>query len=162
MINIIKEKQPKKKSKKALLFILLFTIVIGIAFYIMTLPAKDTVSKRIVCEKEYRHDTLEAEVEEANTYNFNHQEILESIDTTINYQFTEEAYQNFIIKGLYYKYLPDDGQEGGYKQDDENYTFKIMMTEEIDTSYNKPTAYEEVLSYYKNQGYTCTEEINEE
>ena len=157
-----KEKKVKKKSKKSLLFILLFTIVICIGFYIITLPPKDTVSKRIVCEMQYSHDTLDAQVDETNTYNFNHQDTLESIDTTTIYQFDEEGYQEFIMKGLYYRYLPDDGQEGGYKQDDENYTFKIMMTEKVDTSYNKPTAYEEVLSYYKNQGYTCSEEMDED
>ena len=111
---------------------------------------------------QYSYDTLDAQVDETNTYNFNHQDTLESIDTTTIYQFDEEGYQEFIIKGLYYRYLPDDGQEGGYKQDDENYTFKIMMTEKVDTSYNKPTAYEEVLSYYKNQGYTCSEEMDED
>lgn len=152
----------KKKSKKGILLIgaLALIIVIGF-FYITTLPAKDTTFKRIICEKEYRHDTLKATVFELNTYNFNNQDSLEDIDAVTTFQFSKTDYEEFIMKGTYYKYLPDDDQSGGYKQDDKNYTFKIMMKEEIDTSYNKPTAYEEVFSYYRAEGYTCTEEIIE-
>lgn len=161
-VTTVVAKQPKKKSKKVFLIILLLLLIGGVGyFYITSLPSKNAVAKKIICEKEYQHDTLNATVDEQNTYNFNLRDTLESIDTIMTYQFEQDDYQDFIMKGTYYKYLPDDEQSGGYKQDDENYTFKIMMTEEIGTSYNKPTSYEEVLSYYKKEGYTCKEEIDE-
>ena len=161
--DIIEKTPPlkkKKKNSKTLIFFLLILVMISYgAYYFLTLSPKDTTSKKIICQKEYQHKTLEAVVQEENTYNFNVQDNLERIDTIMTYQFEEEDYQDFIMKGTYYKYLPDEDQDGGFKQDDKNYTFKIMMKETIDTSYTKPTAYEEVLAYYKTEGYTCTEEF---
>lgn len=155
-------KKQKKSSKKLILILLFLIFAAGSAYFAMNLSLKDNTSKKIICEKKYQHNTLEASVNEVNTYNFNVQDTLESVDTITTYQFTEEDYQDFILKGTFYKYLPEGNQNGGFKQDDENYTFKIMMKEEIDSSYNKPTSYEEVLSYYKAEGYTCKEEIEKE
>lgn len=160
--EVVVHKQ-KKKSNKGPLIVLLIILIMAFIFVSATvlLAPKNTVAKRIVCQKQYQHDTLEATIDEENTYNFNLNDSLDSIDTTMIYQFNEKNYQEFIMKGLYYKYLPDDDQNRGHKQDDVNYTFKIMMTEKVGTSYDKPTTYEEVFSYYKKQGYTCTEEVDE-
>ena len=59
--------------------------------------------------------------------------------------------------------MPEDDEKigTGYEQDDTNYTFKTMKKISIDTDYNKPTSYEEVFSYYKAEGYICSEKINE-
>lgn len=161
-ISPIKTPKQKKKSSKSILIVLLLIIIGAIGYFLITsLSTKDTIAKKIICKKEYSHDTLDATVNEENTYNFNVKDTLESINSITTYQFDEEAYQDFIMRGTYYKYLPDDAEEGGYKQDNENYTFKIMLTKKLDTSYNLPTAYEEVFSYYKKEGYTCTEEIGE-
>lgn len=155
-------KTKKKVSAKLLLIILILVIALIAGYYVLTSKSNDTIAKKITCEKNYQQKDVDAEVNEINTYNFNVKDTLESIDTTTTFQFTEEGYQNFIIKGLYYKYMPDDNKDGGYKQDDEKYTFKFMMKEIVDTSYNKPTSYEEVFSYYTKEGYTCKEEIAKE
>ena len=78
----------------------------------------------------------------------------------MNYQFTNKDYQNFIIKGTIYKYTPSS-DEGTWSKDDNKHTFITSVRKLIDTSYNLPTSYEEVLSYYRNKGYVCTEEIRE-
>ena len=78
----------------------------------------------------------------------------------MNYQFTNKDYQNFIMKGIIYKYTPSNN-EGTWSKDDNNYTFKTSIRKVIDTSYNLPTNYEEVLLYNKNKGYICREEIRE-
>lgn len=158
----VSNKKNKKFKKSLLLLIILMIIGVGSYYYFSTLTPKDTISKQIVCQKEYPHDTLNATVEETNTYNFNHQDSLERVDTTLIYQFNEEDYQDFILKGTYYKYMPDSDTEGGWDKDDTTYTFKVITKKSIDTSYNKPTAYEEVLTYYKAEGYTCTEDIEKE
>lgn len=154
----------KKKSKKGILFLLLFVIVVivGCYCYFVVFAPKDTVAKQIICDKEYGHDTLNATVQETNTYNFDYKDSLEDIDTVMVYQFKEEDYQEFIMKGTYYKYMPDSDTEGGWDKDDDAYTFKIMTKVRIDTSYDKPTNYEEVLAYYKKEGYNCTEDINKD
>ena len=115
--------------------------------------------KNITCTKNYKHNELTATVEESNKYNFNNKDELESIDTTIIYQFNEADYQNFILKGTYYKYMPSSDAEGGWDKNDTEYTFKVITKERIDTSYNKPTNYEEVLAYYKAANYTCKESL---
>lgn len=155
--KVVKEK--KKKSKKLLLILIILLVVCGTFYFFFMRETSSDVAKQIVCEKKYNHDTLKATVEEISAYNFNVKDILERIDTTMTYSFSEEDYQKFILKGTYYRYLPDDDNDGGYKLDDNNYQFKVIMKKEVDISYNKPTAYEEVLTYYKGQGYTCTEEI---
>lgn len=155
----IKEKK-KKKSGKTLMLLLLFLIVGGVFLYFTQIPTNDSeVVKKIICNKKCPHDELAANVEEVNTYNFNVKDMLQYVDVEKDYQFSKEEYQDFIIRGVYYKYLPSDEKNGGYKKDDINYTFKIMYKEEINTSYSEPKTYEEVLSYYKNEGYTCREEI---
>lgn len=155
-------KQKKKGSKKFLLFLLLI-LIIGVGYlYLSKLPPKDAIVKEITCQKNYDHDVLKATVDETNIYYFNNQDNLESVGTTMIYQFSEEDYREFIMKGTYYKYMPDSDIDGGWDKDDESHLFKIMMKETIDTSYNKPTSYEEVLAYYKKEGYTCTEDIDKE
>lgn len=158
-----KDSNKKKKSKKGILFLLLFVIIaIGCYGYFVVFAPKDTIAKQIICDKEYGHDTLNASVHETNTYNFDYQDRLENVDTIMVYQFNEEDYQDFIMKGTYYRYMPDSDTEGGWDKDDTTYTFKIMTKLRIDTSYNKPTNYEEVLAYYKKEGYTCKEDIKKE
>ena len=90
----------------------------------------------------------------------NNYDKLKSINTTLVYQFNSDSYQDFIMKGTYYKYMPDD-KDGGFSKDDDKYTFTTITKEVVDTSYNKPTNYEEVLSSNKANGYTCIEEIKE-
>lgn len=153
----IKPKKKKKTSKTILIFLLLI-IIIGVTFYLFGNKPKDRTEKNITCTKTYKHDTLIADIEETNKYNFNVNDNLESINTTLNYQFNSESYQDFILRGTIHKYVPSS-IEGTWTKDDNNYTFKTITKEIVDTSYNKPTDYEEVLSYYKNKGFTCTEEI---
>ena len=150
----------KKKNTKLLLVLLLIIITIGIGGYLfLTLAPKETTRKYITCSKTYSHKELTATVEETNTYNFANNDELQTIDTTTLYQFNEKNYQDFILKGTYYKYMPSSNSNGGWDKNDTEYTFKVITKTKIDTSYNKPTNYEEVLSYYKHDGYTCTESI---
>lgn len=151
----------KRRNSKTLLLLLLFILIFALVglIYIKSLNSNNTVSKKIICQKEYKHNELKANVSEENTYNFNNKDVLETINTKMIYKFKEQDYQRFINEGMYYKYLPDDEKLGGYKQDDENYTFEIIINDTVSTSYTKPTMYEEVLSYYKSERYNCIEKI---
>ena len=151
----------EKKSSKSILMILLIVFVLLVCgcYFLVGSMSKDTTEKNIICIKSYQHNKLVAKVEETNKYNFNINDKLESINTTMIYQFDETNYQQFIMKGTYYKYMPSSDAEGSWDKDDAEYIFKVMTKIEVNTSYNKPTNYEEVLSYYKSEGYTCTEEI---
>ena len=154
-------KKKKKSSLKTVLMLLVVVVILagGGYYYLFGTMPKDTTEKNIICHKSYSHDTLNANVDETNKYNFNINDGLESIDTTMIYQFNEASYQEFIMKGTYYKYMPSSDTEGGWDKNDTEYTFKVITKNRVDTSYSDPTNYEEVLSYWKSKGYTCTEEI---
>ncbi len=151
----------KKSSKKILIFFIFILLLVGGGYvYFATLTPKETVSKNMVCTLTKKHDTLNANLEETSTYNFNYQDVLESIDTTMIYQFiTEEDYQEFINKGTFYRYMPDEDTDGGWSKDDTAHTFTIITKENIDDTYDKPTNYEEVLITLKKDGYSCQENI---
>ena len=155
-------KSSKKSSKKPLIFLLII-LIIGIStyFFISTLTKnKDTTTKEIICKTTYNQRTLNAQVEEEIIYAFNNQEKLEKLNITRKYQFTKEDYQNFIKNGTFYRYMPDEDTEGGWDKNDNEYWFKVITKEKIDTSYSKPTNYEDVLLDAKKEGYTCDEKIN--
>lgn len=157
---ITKDNKPKTKtSKTTLILIMIIAILaIGVYFFLGTTP-KDTTEKSITCTKKYPHDTLTATIDETNKYNFNINDKLESVDNTIIYQFNETNYQDFIMRGTYYRYMPSSDTEGGWDKNDDEYWFKVTTKNRVDTSYSEPTNYEEVLSYYKAKEYTCKEEI---
>ena len=161
-----KEKEGTKKKKnnplKPLLIILIIIIlIIGSSYFLLGGTPKDNTKTNIICTKTYQHETLNAKVEETNTYNFDLNDELQTIDTTMIYKFDKSSYQDFILKGTYYKYMPSSDTEGGWDKNDEEYTFKVVTKKRVDTSYTEPTNYEEALSYYKENGYTCEEKIME-
>jgi len=49
-----------------------------------------------------------------------------------------------------------------YTPNNDNFTIKYETRREIDSSYQEPTEYEELINYYKNRGYVCSEQIIEE
>lgn len=153
----------KKSSLKTVLLILIIACLGGGAYlYFTNLPDPNAISKNIVCKTNYEHDELEATVYEEKTFNFNNQDTLKSIDNLNSYLFnTTDDYLDFVNRGLYYKYMPDDNTEGGYNLDNNTNTYKVTIKETIDETYTEATAYEEVLSVYKSKGYSCTESINE-
>lgn len=157
--QVVVSVKKKKKSKSILLGVIIAGILLGGVYYLLGMFQQDTILTSITCTKSYQHKEINANVEETNKYSFNVNDTLEFIDTTIVYQFEESTYQDFIMKGTYYKYMPTSG--GSWDKDDENFTFKVVTKEIVDTSYDKPKAYEEVLSFYKADGFVCTETIEE-
>lgn len=155
----------KKKSSKKVLLIFLFIILLGVGgyLYLNNQTPKDNTGKIFTCAKTYQHETLNAKVEEENTYYFNYQDNLEKRNINTVYQFlTKEDYQNFIKNGTMYKYMPEDTTNGGWDKNDTEYWFKIMTNEAVTSSYTEPKTYEEAYNYYKNKGYTCNETIEKE
>lgn len=160
-----KTKETKKKKnnplKPLLIILIIIILIIGSSYFLLGGTPKDNTKTNIICTKTYQHETLNAKVEETNTYNFDLNDELQTIDTTMIYKFDKSSYQDFILKGTYYKYMPSSDTEGGWDKNDEEYTFKVVTKKRVDTSYTEPTNYEEALSYYKENGYTCEEKIME-
>lgn len=157
------EQTTKKKSSKKGLILLLLLAVIGVGGYLYanTLTSDQKgITKSITCTKEYNHNTLNAKVKEESIYYFSPNEQLQNVQTTTIYQFLQkEDYQDFMNKGTIYKYMPDADTTGGFSQDDANNSIKFIEKTTIDSGYKEPTSYEEVFSYYRKEGYTCNEEL---
>lgn len=155
------KKKTKKKSgfPKTLLLILLMVIVGGGVYFMLPKPEDNTITSSITCERTYNHDELEAEVTEINKFNFNMNENLEYVDTTKSYQFDQEEYDEFILKGTYYKYIPDDDTLVDTKNDQDNYKFTVITKVNVNETYQLPTKYEEVLKYYEDEGFSCNESV---
>ena len=156
------EPSKKKKNSKLLIIILLLAVLsFGAYMYLTSQTQTSGIEKYITCKISYHHKDLNAIVYEEKTLNFNNKDTLETIETLESYVFSNnDDYLDFINKGLYYKYMSSDNN-GGYKQEDENNTFKITTQEKVDISYKEAINYEEVLTSYKSKGYSCDESINE-
>ena len=167
-----KEKEvstPSQNKKKGSIvstlasLIIIFAIVYGGFYYYsnyMQGNNQNSFDKTITCTKQYAHNDLNnVKVDEEQIFAFNNNDILDNVKINTTYNFSnEEDYSNFISKGTLYAYIPSEDTLGGTKQDDEKHTFSMIEQIKIDETYNKPTEYEEVLSYYKNEGYTCNED----
>ena len=159
-----KENTKKKTSPLKALLIIIILLCIGIGGYIFftSKPTSEAITKSITCTKNYNHEDLEAVVYEEKKFNFNNRDTLENVDNIESFVFnTPEDYSDFVNRGLYFNYRPDDEVNGGYSLDDDNNTYKIITKDNVDESYNEPIDYEEVLSYYKAEGYICEESINQ-
>ena len=166
-VNEKENNTKKKKSKmpKILMFILLILLLAGGYYYYSqnlktTSNNQNEINKTITCTKTYDHEDLEnVVVDEEKIFNFNNNDSLENVNTNSTYNFqSDDDYFNFIQEGTYYKYMQQDKNiDGSYKNDDNKKTFKIMLKEKVGNNYSGPTAYEEVLSYYKNENYNCNE-----
>ena len=153
-------KKNEKKGSSLLPLILLFiAICVGIFFYffIYLKPVENKIYKSIECTKTTNDNKYNMKIEEDNKFRFSQNDTLEYIDELSRYVFfDEDEYFDFINKGLMYKYLADE--EAGYSQDESTFSFSI--TKKVDAtsdSYVLPTEYEDVLSYYVKDGYSCTE-----
>lgn len=156
-----KEVKKKKGSSKALLLLIIIAAIAGGGYYYyINMPKEEAVTKTITCTKTSPSKELNATEEQNSVYYFNNEDTLETIETTTAYKFNDKTdYENFIYNGTMYKYMPTDDSQGGYKQDNDNNTFTIILKETVDDNYRKPTNYEEVLSYYKRYGYKCDEKL---
>ena len=157
----VKEVKSKKKKKKksfgsVLLGIIIAFIILGGIYYIVSMFTTDIVAKSITCSKSYPDDSINAVVIEENKYSFNVTDTLEGLETTYTYQFTEEAYNEFFLRGIHYKYMENSDD---WSKDDIEYIFRVITKRSIDSSYDEPKDYEEAIKYYKDNGYSCIEEI---
>lgn len=155
-------KKKKSPAKTLLVFIIFLALLAGGAYYYLTIATQNSDAKMLLCKKSSNDNSINAKIEESMNQSFSRNDELDSIETTKVFVFnSSEDYEDFINKGTMYKYMPDD-EDGGYKKDDNAHTFTIIINEKVGQSYDKPTKYEEVLSYNKREGYTCDEKILEE
>ncbi len=146
----------KRKSKKGIVFLIVLLILIissGVIYYFF----KDDFlkeQKRLVCFKEYTHESLNANVEEEYIIVFDGEDNVLSIDKNIAYVFIDEhEYNDFRDNNDYYEYI----EEGStYKLLDTDITLQQFIKEKNLDKY--PDTYNDVLEYYNNINYSCSED----
>lgn len=155
----VETKKGKKKNKMLIPLILILAACGAGYYYYTTLNQSDNTVKAIICKKETSNNSIGATIATTSEYHFNNEDILENVETTQIYSFlSTDNYEDFINKGLFYKYMPND-ENGGFKEDKENNTITYVSKEFVDSNYSESTNYEEIISQNKKDGYTCEEQI---
>lgn len=146
---------PKKKSKLPLLLTLI--IILGLVFgflYLKNNPeliyGKNTYME---CKINYNIDDLGVSSKEVITLTFSNSQILKQHEKEISYVFGDnDIFYDFKEKNLQYKYLNETGLE---KFDDDTLTYTLYINYDLVNDYKLPRDYEELVNYYKNNGYSC-------
>ena len=155
----------QKKTKKGIKIILILLIIVlfmgGGYFFLTTNINSNKIVKTISCTITTNDNKINAILEENNTYSFSNNNKLQFVEGINLYTFNEqEDYENFINNGTVFDYMPEFAKS--YTPNNDEFTIKYETRREIDSSYQDPTEYEELIAYYKNRGYVCSEQIIEE
>lgn len=153
--KIEEEKVDIKKKKPfsfATFFFVIFFIVV-ICFFFVNPEVITGKNVNYSCTKSYNHDQLPATVNEKINLTFNNKNIIISIKNKSDYVFNDsEFYKEFKEKGYSYKYF--DG-EGSQNYDDEKSIYTFFSEVNVSEDYFLPTETNELLNYYKQNGYSC-------
>lgn len=160
--NQERNKKVAIKLDKKTLIILIIVIVFGGGLILLLNKPTSTISKKIICTKDYIHEDLQVNVIEESTYIFKNGDNLSNIKSIYMYKFEDEdKYQSFINKGTFHKYMSDD-TSNKWEQDDNLNTFTITSERNVDGNYKGIRGYEEVIKSYSSSGYSCEEKVEEE
>lgn len=154
VVEITPEPEQKKKPISfAWTFFTLFILVV-IAFFLMNPELLIGNDIHYSCSKNYLHKKLPASVKEDIEITISGLGKIKTIDKTTEHTFSDKSYyQEFKEKSYYYQYM----EEGDtYKLIDEEYKYRLFSDIDINSEDNLlPTNEDELISYYKDKGYTC-------
>jgi len=156
------ESKKSKKGIKTILTLLIIVLFIGGGYFFLTATINSNkIVKTINCTITTNDNKINAILEQSNTYNFTNNNKLQYVEGINLYTFNEQVdYEAFINNGTVFDYMPESAKS--YTPNNDNFTIKYETRREIDSSYQEPTEYEELITYYKNRGYVCSEQIIEE
>jgi len=156
------ESKKSKKGIKTILTLLIIVLFIGGGYFFLTATINSNkIVKTINCTITTNDNKINAILEQSNTYNFTNNNKLQYVEGINLYTFNEQVdYEAFINNGTVFDYMPESAKS--YTPNNDNFTIKYETRREIDSSYQEPTEYEELINYYKNRGYVCSEQIIEE
>lgn len=157
--TIPKEKVQEVITKKgnfsfAILGIILLFIVIGVFFFVNSEIITGR-NKLYVCEKSANDNKLHMVVNEKINLSFSNNGDIINMNLIYDYVFNDANYYNeFKNKNYFYKYL----EEGDtYKFDDSTYTYRVFRSVDVTNDFFLPNSEEDLLVYYRNNGYDCNE-----
>lgn len=144
-------KSNKKISIASIFFVLLFVVII--LFFFVNPEVIFGKNKEYSCTKSYLHDELPASVNEEVVLVFNGKDDINSIDVKTDYVFSDaQYYKDFKDKSYFYNYFKEGDT---YKFEDTTYTYRLFSKIDTNEDYFMPSKLDDLVSYYKNNGYEC-------
>lgn len=144
-------KPNKKISIASIFFVLLFVVII--LFFFVNPEVIFGKNKEYSCIKSYLHDELPASVNEEVVLVFNGKDNINSIDVKTDYVFSDaQYYKDFKDKSYFYDYFKEGDT---YKFEDTTYTYRLFSKIDTDEDYFMPSKLDDLVSYYRNNGYEC-------
>ena len=144
-------KSNKKISIASIFFVLLFVVII--LFFFVNPEVIFGKNKEYSCTKSYLHDELPASVNEEVVLVFNGKDNINSIDVKTDYVFSDaQYYKDFKDKSYFYDYFKEGDT---YKFEDTTYTYRLFSKIDTNEDYFMPIKLDDLVSYYKNNGYEC-------
>lgn len=144
-------KPNKKISIASIFFVLLFVVII--LFFFVNPEVIFGKNKEYSCTKSYLHDELPASVNEEVVLVFNGKDDINSIDVKTDYVFSDaQYYKDFKDKSYFYNYFKEGDT---YKFEDTTYTYRLFSKIDTNEDYFMPIKLDDLVSYYKNNGYEC-------
>lgn len=146
------EIKPNKKISIASIFFVLFFVVV-ILFFFVNPEVIFGKNKEYSCTKSYLHDELPASVNEEVVLVFNGKDNINSIDVKTDYVFSDaQYYKDFKDKSYFYNYFKEGDT---YKFEDTTYTYRLFSKIDTNEDYFMPSKLDDLVSYYRNNGYEC-------
>lgn len=155
--EVEKEIKEKKKSKKGPIIFALILLLIGLGAFIYLRNNKELIYGKNIyvrCDKVYTEEEIDANIRVVVDLTFNNSRILKEHLKEYTFKFNDsDIYYDFKEKNLQYTYISDSG-EGKFI--DEEITYKLFVTYNLIKDYDLPRGYDELFTYYQNDGYNCS------
>ena len=143
-----------KKGNLSFVIVVIILLFAAIGVFLFINPDIFTGNnKTYICEKSKSDDKLSMIVNEKISMSFSHNNDIIDIQVVYDYVFNDINYYNeFKNKSYFYKYI-DEGDT--YKFDDSTYTYRVFRSIDVTNDFFLPNNEDELLLYYKNNGYNC-------
>lgn len=151
--KVTEEEVVPKKKVPLFVFGIMLLLILGGVFLFINPEVINGKNVLYSCIKTYNHKVLPANIKEERTIIFNGKGKIISTEISTDYIFTDVNYYNeFKNKSYFYKYI---NEADTYKFDDTNYTYRVFSKINVNDDYFLPNMRDELITYYKNDGYDC-------
>lgn len=148
------QNETKKSKSSSVVGICLFLLIVIVgAFFWFNPEIIEGEKRRVICDKTYIHESLNATVTEEVTLTFSGKDKITDIDLVTDYKFNNSLqYEEFVKKNYYYQYMKEGDT---YKLDNSASTYRVFSSIDTEVDFFLPTSYKELVEDYKNKGYDC-------
>lgn len=151
-----KEIKEKKKSKKGPVIFILILLLVGLGAFLYLRNNKELIYGKNIyvrCNNNYKESEIDANVSVVVDLTFNNSRLLKEHTKEYSLVFNDnDIYYDFKEKNLQYTYIEEEGV-GKFINDE--LTYKLFVTYNLNKNYNLPKGYDELFTYYQNNGYNC-------